>query len=216
MAFIGFSDDATRFYEGLEADNSKAYWTDNRALWEREVREPLLALLEELAAEFGDAHVFRPYRDVRFSADKSPYKTGAGAHTERGGYVELSARGLFVASGYWRTASDQVARLRAGVADDRAGTRLAAVVKTLEAAGYQIGGQTLKTVPRGYDREHPRSELLRYKTLTVSRDLGAPDWLATPAAREQVAAAWREMNPLRVWLDTHVGPSREPARPGRR
>jgi uncharacterized protein (TIGR02453 family) len=216
MAFTGFSDDAARFYEGLEADNSKAYWTDHRALWEREVRAPLLALLDELAPEFGDAHVFRPNRDVRFSADKSPYKTAAGAYTALGGYVEISARGLFVASGYWRTASDQVARLRAGAADDRTGPRLAAIVETLETAGYRIGGETLKTVPRGYDREHPRVRLLRHRTLTAGRDLGAPDWLATPAARERVATAWREMHPLREWLDTHVGPSREPARAGRR
>jgi len=216
MAFTGFSDEVGRFYEGLEADNSKAYWTDHKALWEREVRAPMQALLDELEPEFGAAHVFRPYRDVRFSADKSPYKTAAGAYTEGGGYVQVSAAGLFVAAGYWRTASDQVARLRAAVADDRTGPRLAALLAGLTEAGYQIGGETLKTVPRGYDKDHPRAELLRYKTMTAGRDLGAPDWLATPGAREHVAAAWREMRPLREWLDTHVGPSRDPARAGRR
>jgi uncharacterized protein (TIGR02453 family) len=211
MAFEGFGDEALQFYEGLEADNSKAYWTDHRQVWEAEVRAPMLALLDELAPEFGRAHLFRPNRDIRFSADKSPYKTAIGATTEDGGYVQLSARGLFVAAGYWQTAGDQVARFRAAVVDDHAGPALANLVGGLEAQGYEISGTQLKTSPRGYDPDHPRLGLLRHKTLTAHREFGAPPWLSTPAALDRVAQAWRAMRPLSEWLERHVGPSTQPA-----
>ncbi len=122
-AFTGFPDEAITFYEGLEADNSKPYWTDHKPTYERSVQAPMQALLAALEPEFGEPHFFRPYRDVRFSKDKSPYKTACGgtAGKEEGGayYVQISARGLMVGAGYWRTASDQVERLRNAVADDR-------------------------------------------------------------------------------------------------
>jgi uncharacterized protein (TIGR02453 family) len=211
MGFEGFSDEALQFYEGLEADNSKTYWSDHRQVWEGAVRGPMLALLDDLAPEFGGAHVFRPNRDIRFSADKSPYKTAIGATTENGGYVQLSARGLFVAAGYWQTAGDQVARLREAVADDRSGPALEGIVEKLEAQGYEVSGTQLKTCPRGYAPDHPRLRLLRHKTLVAGRDFGAPPWLSTPAARDRVAGAWRDMRPLRGWLDAHVRPSTLPA-----
>lgn len=79
MSFDGWPEEALEFYEGLAADNSKAYWTAHKAVYEDAVLRPMTGLLEELAAEFGEAKIFRPYRDVRFSADKSPYKTHIGA-----------------------------------------------------------------------------------------------------------------------------------------
>ena len=79
MAFEGFPEQALEFYEGLEADNSKTYWTAHRGEYETHVRTPMVGLLEELAPEFGTAKLFRPYRDVRFSSDKTPYKTHQGA-----------------------------------------------------------------------------------------------------------------------------------------
>ena len=96
-------------------------------------------MLEELAPEFGTAKVFRPYRDVRFSNDKTPYKTHQGAviHPDGAGagswYVQISADGLRVAGGCWRLESDQVARYRRAVADDVQGPRLQAEVDRLAA-----------------------------------------------------------------------------------
>ena len=106
-------DEAFEFYEGLQADNSKAYWTDHKATWETCVRDPMNALVDELQPVIGgDVKVFRPYRDVRFAADKSPYKTNQGAmindaNGESGLYVHIDADGLLVATGYYQTASDQ-------------------------------------------------------------------------------------------------------------
>src|SRR5262250_3083598 len=105
VTFCGFGERLIDFYEGLEADNSKAYWTDHKAIYDEHVRDPMVALLAELADEFGDGKVFRPYRDVRFSKDKTPYKNHCGGtvHGQRGSggsggyYVQVSADGLTVA-----------------------------------------------------------------------------------------------------------------------
>ena len=125
MAFRGWKVEALEFFEGLEADNSKTYWQRNKAVYEQEVRAPMEALLAELAPEWGEGRIFRPYRDVRFSPDKSPYKTHMGALIG-GGYVQLSAEGLSAGCGMWEMASDQLERYRAAVADERTGAELSA------------------------------------------------------------------------------------------
>lgn len=207
MSFAGISDEALEFYEGLAADNTKTYWTAHKHIYERVVRDPLVELCEALAPEFGSPYLFRPYRDVRFARDKSPYKEQQGATVEGGGYVQVSATGLFAAVGYYRMASDQLARYREAVDDARSGRRLERLVESLREQGYTVSGDTLKTRPRGYPADHPRIELLRHRTLVCWIDFGAPDWLATPAAADHVAEAWRDMRPLRGWLDKNVGPS---------
>ena len=211
MSFSGISDEALEFYEGLAADNTKTYWTAHKSTYEEVVRAPLVALCDVLAPEFGSVHLFRPYRDVRFARDKSPYKEQQGA-TVGHCYVHVSASGLFAAVGYYRMASDQVARYREAVDDDRTGPELERVVATIRDQGYVVDGDTLKTRPRGYPADHPRIELLRHRSLVAWIDFGAPDWLGTPAATERVAAAWRAMLPLNDWLDTHVGSSELPPR----
>ena len=144
MRFEGFPDEGLVFYEGLEADNTKTYWTRHKAGYDEHVRAPLLALIEELTPEFGTAKVFRPYRDVRFSNDKTPYKTHQGAVVTPDGrgagswYVQISAHGLRVSGGCWRLESDQVDRYRRAVADDVQGPRLQAEVDRLAAAGFSI------------------------------------------------------------------------------
>jgi uncharacterized protein (TIGR02453 family) len=210
VTFTGFPEDSLEFYEGLEADNSKAYWQDHKATYEKAVRDPMTALLAALEPEFGSSKFFRPYRDVRFAKDKSPYKTAAGAvvHGEHGSgvlYVQLSARGLLCASGYYETTSSQVERLRKAVADDRSGPALVAIVDKLRGKGYTIEGEKLKTRPRGYDADHPRIELLRHRTLTAWREFPPEPWLHTPECLDRVRATWRDYSPLNEWLSRHVG-----------
>ncbi len=212
MSFDGFPEPALEFYEGLQADNSKAYWTDHRQTYDRCVREPLEQLLAELAPEFGSAKLFRPYRDVRFSKDKTPYKTAAAAavgdDVQGGLYLQLSADGLMIAGGAHGLATDQARRLRAAIADDRPGEALVAVLGTLRADGFRIAGERLKRVPREFGEDPPRADLLTLKTLFAVQDLPAAPWLHTPAALERVRVAWRALGPLNTWLRTHVGPSR--------
>jgi uncharacterized protein (TIGR02453 family) len=212
MRFEGFPEQALIFYEGLEADNSKPYWTDNKATYEACVRAPMEALLAELEAEFGAGKIFRPYRDVRFSKDKTLYKTAIGATSTGGGYVQLSARGLMAGGGYYHIASDQVERMRRAVADDVRGSELQRIVAALRRSGYQLDGDRLKTVPRAYPADHPRADLLRYKSLIGWREWGQAPWLHSRQALAKVRAAWRAIRPLGTWLDANVGPSDQPPR----
>jgi uncharacterized protein (TIGR02453 family) len=215
--FTGFPPEALDFYEELEADNTKAFWTEHKHVYDEAVRAPLLALCDLLADEFGAAKVFRPYRDVRFSKDKSPYKTAQGAVLTSGdgagaSYVQVSAAGLLVAAGYHEMASDQVARFRAAVDDETSGTTLARALEHVQAAGHSVHGDQLKTRPRGYDADHPRLDLLRYKTLTAWHEYPPQAWLHTAEVADVVARTWREMAPLNDWLARHVGATHQPRR----
>lgn len=216
MGFSGFPDEAFIFYEGLRADNTKTYWTRHKSTYESQVRAPMAELLAALEPEFGPAHMFRPYRDVRFSRNKLPYKDHQGGWAEIepgiGYYLQLSADGILVAAGFHAHASDQVDRYRAAVDAPRTGAQLAKIVDTLAAAGYLIGGDKLKTRPRGYDADHPRIELLRHKSLTAERQWPPEPWVHTPTALDQVHESWAAMRPLVRWISTNVGPSTRPER----
>ncbi|MFG3440126.1 DUF2461 domain-containing protein [Nonomuraea sp. NPDC047897] len=216
MGFSGFPDEAFLFYEGLEADNSKTYFTRHRHLYEEAVRAPMLALAEELAEEFGPAHLFRPHRDVRYAKDKSPYKTHQGAFVEKqpgiGLYVQIDAAGLWTAGGLYSQASDQITRYRAAVDEDLTGGPLAAVVATLASAGYAVEGDRLKTRPRGFTDDHPRIELLRHRSLYAGRRFEPEPWVHTAEVVKRVRECWHAFEPLVGWLGTHVRGSELPRR----
>ena len=214
--FSGFSADAFAWFAGLERDNSKAYFTASRDVYETQVREPLEELLEELTAEFGGVvKMFRQNRDVRFSPDKSPYKTTTyGILYEvtvpgDGLYAQLSARGLYAGTGYYRMARDQLERYREAVAGD-SGAGLEAAAAAAEATGLELAGDGLRTAPRGFPRDHPRIELLRRKALIAGRAAPGKGGLDRDTALAHVAGTWRAAEPINAWLDAHVGPSRLP------
>lgn len=207
MTFRGWPAEALEFFEGLEADNSKQYWQRNREVYETTVRAPMEELLQELAPEWGEGRIFRPYRDIRFTADKSPYKTHIGA-TIGDGYVQLNADGLGVGSGMWEMAPDQLDRYRSAVGDDRSGAQLAEMVATARAAALEVTGHdVLKTAPKGYPKDHPRIELLRCKGLITWREWPAAAWLGTRRAKDRVVEFFRLSAPLNEWLRSHVGSS---------
>jgi uncharacterized protein (TIGR02453 family) len=207
MAFSGWPEDALDFYDGLEADNSKAYWTSHRQTYEEQVLGPMTELLEELSGEYGPARIFRPYRDIRFSKDKSPYKTAIGARIGDG-YVQLSARGLAAGNGMYVMAPDQLERYRRAVAHDVTGPQLERVIATVRAGDIDVHGHDkLKSAPRGYPADHPRIDLLRGKGLTAWKEWPVQDWLATPEAGEHVREFLAGTQPLADWLADHVGPS---------
>jgi uncharacterized protein (TIGR02453 family) len=213
MAFTGWPAEAIDFYTGLEADNSKAYWTEHRETYEQAIKAPMMELSAEIEAEFGPLRIFRPYRDVRFSKDRSPYKTAMAAMTEGEGgeiyYVQVSAAGLLTGTGFFHMASDQLERHRAAIDDERTGSEAAEIVDKLEGEGYTIGSiGELKTAPRGYARDHPRVRLLRMKGLTTMRSFEPAPWLSTRLALTTITDAWRRCAPLNAWLTKHVGASR--------
>jgi uncharacterized protein (TIGR02453 family) len=208
MAFRGWPVEAVEFYEGLEADNSKSYWQDHKETYEQAVLAPMQALLAELAPEFGEGKIFRPYRDVRFSADKSPYKTAIGATLAKGGYVHLSSAGLAAGNGMYMPAPDQLEKFREAVADDRRGEALMAIVASLKKAKIEVSAHDrLKTAPRGYPKDHPRIELLCYKGLITWKEWPVGAWLGTSRARQRVVDFLHASQPVQAWLDSYVGPS---------
>jgi uncharacterized protein (TIGR02453 family) len=207
MAFSGWPDEALEFYEGLAADNSKIYWTRHKQTYDDCVLGPMSELVAELAPEFGEAKIFRPYRDVRFSKDKTPYKTHIGALVGSG-YVQFSAQGLAAGDGMYHLAPDQLERYRQAVADDRAGTQLTKVIAEVEGQGIEVHGQDpLKTAPRGYPAGHPRIDLLRCKGLIAWQQWPAAEWLGTAAAAGRITGFLRAARPLSTWLTEHVGSS---------
>lgn len=221
MTFSGFGEHAVEYFDGLLADNSKAYFEDTKRLYLDDVRGPMEALLAELepefGGEFGTAKVFRPFRDLRFAKDKTPYKTQCGAVIERGRgggayYVEISADGLRAGGGCYHTEPDQLARLRTAIDDERRGERLRALVDELDADGWSVLGDRMKTRPRGFAEQHPRIELLRHRSLYAMRGWEPDDELHDRRALDRVVGAWRAVRPLNEWCADHIGPSDRPRR----
>jgi uncharacterized protein (TIGR02453 family) len=206
VTFRGWPSEALEFYEGLSADNSKSYWTAHLPVYENQVRAPMEELLAVLEPEFGPGKIFRPYRDVRFSKDKSPYKDHLAASLPSAGYLQLSQDGLAVGSGMYQMSPEQLDRYRRAVASDLTGPLLVAVIAKIEKAGIGVQGHgTLKTVPRGYPKDHPRLGLLRHKGLVCWKEWPPAAWLGTAAAKDRVAEVLRAARPLREWFADHVG-----------
>jgi uncharacterized protein (TIGR02453 family) len=189
-----FPEAAFTFYEGLRADNSKAYWTTHKDVYDEAVRAPMRTLLEALAPEFGATPVlFRPYRDIRFSKDKTPYKTAQGGFLELapgvGYYLQVDADGVRVGGGFHAHDRHQTTRWRAAVDSPTAGPALVELVDALEKAGFEIGGTQVRTRPRGVPPDHPRLDLMRREFLTAARP-------ADPATRTTIRAGYDELRPL--------------------
>jgi len=207
--FQGFPEAALDFYDDLEMDNTKAFWEAHKPTYLEAVKEPMLALTEALAPEFGAAKVFRPHRDTRFAKDKTPYKTNQGAFVgvgpACGWYVEIAARGVRTGAGFYDASSSDLARIRTSIDVEATGKQLQRILTKLEKAGFTIGGERLKTTPRGYDADHPRIDLLRHKSLTVGRDYGFTPVIHTPDLLDAVRSDWHACRPLVEWVSERLG-----------
>src|ERR671912_1838459 len=172
----GFRAEATQFFADLEDDNSREFWRANAEVFEREVKQPMLALLESLPERYQPFRLYRMNRDLRFTRDKSPYKTQQGALSEAEGgdyYLHVDGAGLLVAAGAYQLEPDQLERFRGAVDDARKGKALERILADLEQqeVATGMGMPALKTAPRGYAKDHPRINLLRRKGLVGSRTL---------------------------------------------
>ena len=206
MSFDGFPEAALDFYDDLEADNSKTFWEAHKHVYQESVLAPMRELAAVLEGEFGAAKVFRPYRDVRFSKDKSSaYKTHQGAFVavapETGYYVAVSARGVRTGGGCYWFAPERLARFRAAI--DAQGTELQKRLTAAAKKGFEPGGEVLKTKPRGYDADHPHIDLLRHKSLTLGRLIGFGPVVHTPALADEVRKDWRAIRPVVEWIAQH-------------
>jgi len=205
--FRGWPEEFQPFFIGLQLDNSKRYFEANRRIYEESVKAPMLALLESLEPDYGPGKVFRANRDIRFSKDKSPYKTNIAANIgmgDRGGYLSLDARGFLVATGRYMMSTEDVVKFRKKVAAEASGAALAAIVARLGKAGYELGGEELKRVPTGWPQDHPRGDLLRRKSLYVWKNFGLQPWLGSATARKHVVKVLTDAEPLNDWFHKNL------------
>ena len=213
----GLPVEAFEFYEALALDNSRAWWQEHRAQYEQGVRAPMAALLADLSEEFGgEGTLYRPYRDTRFSKDKTPIKDHQGALIEVedgvGYYLQVSAQGLMVAGGWYLPRGQQLLAFRAAVADGHA-QHVRGLVDRLSRRGWEIDGRLLKTRPRGVPADHPDLDLLRMRALVAAKKYPVEAWMGTAKLRATVRRDWRALTPLVEWLGDHVGPAEDPSVP---
>lgn len=213
-AFPGFTPDATRFFTELAANNERAWFEANKARYETAVKAPMSALVDALAEECarrglpltGDAKrgLFRIHRDVRFSKDKSPYKTNAGAVLTRDGrkgtpgllYIHLDPEGCFMAAGFYHAEPDQLARLRDAIAYNPAD--FTALLDRLAAHKLALGdGEPLSRLPRGYEfaAGTPVEAAVKMRNLIVRRPIKPAD-LKKPALVGAIADFAAQALPL--------------------
>lgn len=207
--FNGFPEAALDFYDDLEIDNSKSFWEAHKDVYLTSVKTPVTALVAALEPEFGAAKIFRPFRDVRFAKDKTPYKTHQGAFVGAGPacgwYVEIAARGVRTGAGFHHASASDLSRIRASIANDLTGPTLQRILAKLERAGFTVGGDRLKTSPRGYQADHPRIDLLRHRSLTVGRDYGFEPIIHRPEFVDAVRADWKAARRLVDWVGERLG-----------
>ena len=208
-AFRGFPPEALEFLRELEANNDRDWFKANRARYDEHVVAPTRALGEDLA-DFGRPRMFRPWNDTRFHA-RPPIKEHVGlavGYEGAGGfYVELSLDGLLVAAGLYQPAPDQLDRIRRAIDAGRTAAPLTRAIGRAQKAGLTLSEPALVRAPRGYPPDHPRLDLLRCKSLTVSRRHTLGPWLHRPKAGRTIREELDAAAPLVRWIGEHVGPS---------
>jgi len=200
----GFTAEAAAFLTGLAANNTKNYFDEHKDAYTRAVRQPLEELVATAEQLYGPGKVMRPNRDVRFSANKDPYRTDASmwAGTVGGVYANLNPARLEVGGGLYDPSRDQLERARMAISErPDVASELNSIAQDLEAAGFELAGSPLKTAPRGMDPSHPSIHLLRLQHYAALRSL------PIDAPSSEVLDTWRAIEPLIAWVDTHVGPA---------
>ncbi len=212
-AFQGFSRKAPAFFAELAKNNSRDWFKANEASFKAQVLAPMHALVDALPASRQPFRFFRMHRDIRFSADKSPYKLWQGAlHHRPGGAIEyfhVDAQGLLAVAGMHQMTPAQIGRLRDAIADAKSGALLEGILAALGRSGTKIEpglAEPLKRVPRGYDPQHRRAEMLKWKGLMATRRVGVAKIGPKAELVRALVAFWDETEALNGWLDRHVGP----------
>ncbi len=226
-----FSSASLTFLRALARNNEKPWFEANRQRYEDSIRRPMRELVEEMDARLarfapeiiGDVKrsPFRIYRDIRFSKDKSPYKTHVacwffhrdGAHNVgqsavgggAGFYFHLSPRESFLGGGMWRPPRPALDRFREAIAEKpEAFERIVTAPDVKRRFGALSDEDMLKRTPRGFDPDHPAAHWLRHRSFILGRELDAAEAIGDdlPATLEADFAA---MLPLVRWLNGVLG-----------
>ena len=229
--FGGFRPAAFRFLRDLARNNAKTWFEANRDVYEREVRDPMRLLVEALDAKLGSIapeivgdskrSMFRIHRDVRFSRDKSPYKTNAGAwlyhrdagrkvgqEGEGGGagfYFHIDPTTCFMAGGIWMPARPALQRVREAIA-----AQPTALARLTSASGFRrrFDGLSeeakLRRVPRDFPPDHPAAEWLKLQSFTARAEI-EPSVVTGPRLVDRLARDCESLVPLVRWLNRALG-----------
>jgi uncharacterized protein (TIGR02453 family) len=214
-------DEGLAFLEDLEERNTKAFFDANRAVFKEQVQAPFAALVEAAAARLrrivpglGQPKVFRIYRDLRFSKDKTPYKTsmsasvpsrpageGDGQGIATGFYVNVGPAGLYAASGLYHPARPELERVRAAVGDPATGPELEAILAKAAGSHLEPYLGPLRRMPKAWPPDHPRAGLLKARSLLLNRQHPRAPWLQTAELLDHLLADWKAMVPFNRWLE---------------
>jgi uncharacterized protein (TIGR02453 family) len=214
--FTGFADPTLRFFHELDEHQDRAWFLEHKALYEAQWAQPLAALLAQVSPRIArfykglplrEPKVFRIQRDVRFSLDKSPYKTHvSGLLALRGGseaveapaalYLQLGTES-YVGAGAYSMAPPMLRAWRETLLDARRGAAMARLVDGLLARGFSVSAmESLKTAPRGVDPEHPRIALLKQKGLALGFPDVPPGMIATAGFADWLVDRAEETAPI--------------------
>jgi len=218
--FQGFPADFFAFFEELALNNNRAWFNENKGRYYESVVNPISEFIVCIAPRLkkisphyvadpkpNGGSMFRIYRDTRFSADKSPYKTHAGvqfrheagkeAHAP-GFYVHLAGDGLFFGGGVWLPPNPALGRIREFIVDNARSWSRIRNARAVEDAGG-VRGDRLKRPPRGFDPDHPHIEDLKLKSFYVMTEAAAGDALQAGFI-DEVEAAFRRAAPLNRFI----------------
>lgn len=228
--FSGFRPAARTFLRGLRRNNNREWFLANRDRYESEVRAPMAALVEELDVRLAEVapeivgdpkrSMFRIHRDVRFSNDKSPYKTNAAcwlyhmdagrgvggdaAHGGAGFYFDIGPDESWAGGGIWMPPRPTLARLRERIDEEHESLARILRAPALKPFGGLSREAMLTRMPRGYDAGHPAAELLRHQSFTMGRELRDAD-LFSARLPDLLAREFTRLVPLVRWLNGALG-----------
>ncbi len=220
--FTGFPKQALKFYSELEKNNEKRWFEAHGEGYENYVMTPARAFVFEMGERLKkiapgihaeprvDKSIFRIYRDIRFSKSKQPFKTHLGVWFWDGTrprmdcsgfYFQLEPRQIFIGAGLYRFPNDLLAVYRKAVVDDKLGPKLTrAINKVLKSGRYEMGGSHYKRVPRGFDPDHKRAELLKHNTLYVGLNAPVPKEVHSRALLDYCFEHCKNVAPVHRWL----------------
>ncbi len=219
--FNGFSKELPKYFQNLKKTNSKQWFEKHRNEYDEFVLSPasyfVVAMgkrLRRIAPGINaipkiNQSLFKINRDIRFSKDKSPYKTNLGIWFWEGNRKRMECSGFYFhfegqrlrfGTGFYMFPKNLLTRYRDAVVDKKLGPELTKAVKKVSAKGYSVGGQHYKRVPQGYDGDHPRAEFLLYNGLHAMKEEKVPAAFYSDACVAHAFAHYKNMLPLHRWL----------------
>ncbi len=222
--FAGFPPEALKFLRALKRNNDREWFQPRKEIFDTKVRGPMEELVEAINAEllkFAPEHItdpkkaiYRIYRDTRFSANKTPYKThiaaifprrGLDRHTSAGYYVHLSPEETGVASGLYGPGPDELRAVRSWLVDNHEKFRKA--LKTTGKTCGELSGESLSRTPKGFNSDHPADDLVKRKSWMYWMEL-KPELAETPKLLGELIKRFRAAAPVVEMLNTPLGSRR--------